>query len=234
MAIEQKAEMPLEMKLAEPFLDGIKSVTNELKVYLAEAKKHSSDLNALFALAQQLEHEHQGATALRLQLDSQADYSQVKNELSTLRMEQSAFATIFPDHALTIFGIGDRKDLTQPDNLKLLPVIFAWLTFVEWSQKEESQNFVAMFRKVDAAVWEVLQKDERLEKVRANIAGSVRNVIDRALRAGFEVNWSFVGQGYEESQHHSESGGGTTITVVKTALITRDGEIRDKARVECK
>lgn len=232
MSTEQEREKSTESMLRDALLVGNTHATSELKTLLDEAKKHAEGLKAYIDLAESLQQKQDEVSGLRQQMEQQSDYQQLKAEAPVLRAEQAVFAEIFPDDILAVFGIADRSALAQPDNQKLLPAILALLTFVRWSKEEDAENFVAEFRKVDAAVWAILQDDERLDRVRESIKKTVWDSVDRNLRACFKVDWGFVGSASNDEQHVVD-GTGTEITQVKTALITLDGAVKDKACVVC-
>jgi hypothetical protein len=153
---------------------------------------------------------------------------QAANEL----LSDEKVSVYLSDAALAVFGL-TREEARAGTGKNKFALLRVWCNFIDWSAGGDVGGFVRQFKKVDSELGD-LQPDSEREIIRARIATEIKTTVSTNLKASLEVAWDFVGQSYDETRHYSESESGTEISVVRSALISRDGNVLERARVECR
>ena len=157
---------------------------------------------------------------------------ELTSEIEALRVQidsllSDATSAYIPNDSMEIFGLS-RRDLEIGNGREKFSALRAWCDLLEWTEDGDATGFVRQFRRVDSAVEALQERDV----IRRRIAVAVRSVIAKSLKAAFDVSWDFIGEAFDENRHYT-AGGGTKIVAAHGALITRDGQVLDKALVVC-
>lgn len=160
-----------------------------------------------------------------------------EEEISSLRRE---IATLRPEPAGVIHPSVYRIFNTTPESINAdsnkiyWPAVRAWSTFVEWSESLDAKcdQFTTEFRKFDVVLMKLKNDNQLLNLLRDRVAKEIATTVSRNIFARITVSWSFTGKTIDIAKNYS-SGGGQRIIFVKSAMISRDGLVLDKAEVEC-
>lgn len=190
-------------------------------------KKEAEETGRLHAIERKLQESQRAWDLEKAKLDE--ENRKLGADINDLMQEKPS--VYLPNVRLAVFGI-HRKDVDNGAAKKYFALLRVWCNFLEWSENGDASGFVRQFRKVDVELT-ALQDGEERETIRNRVAQEIANTVSKNLKATFEVRWDFKDCSYDESIHWSRTHRGVLVRVVTGALINRDGNVLEKADVEC-